>query len=348
MKRSILCIAFALPLAAAVVAAAQPALTPKGVVAPGLSAGAHGKPGERHPLSAAIDTGELERRLAEKGLAAGSPIMVRIFKLESELEVWMDKGGRFELLAVYPICNWSGRLGPKLTEGDKQSPEGLYSVGPRQLHRTGRWRRSLDIGFPNTFDKANGRTGSYILVHGGCTSTGCYAMTNPVMEELFSLSEAALAQGQERIQVHVFPFRMTQANLAAHADSEWSAFWSGLKEAHDLFERDRVPPQVGVCNNRYVVGRAGPSDANDCAANVSEVSVASARLRSVGRVLRARNTRQARRARLARRLVHLRQARRGVGRNARHAYAAARAARVAGYAKRRQASHTGGARRTQR
>ena len=230
---------------------------------------------------AASDMEDLKRRLAEKGLAAGSPIMIRVFKDESELEVWVRNGERFELFAVYPICNWSGELGPKLTEGDRQSPEGLYSIGARQLHRTGRWRRSLDIGFPNTFDKAHGRTGSYILVHGGCTSTGCFAMTNGVMEEIFTLSEAALTRGQDRIQVHVFPFRMTLKNLAAHADSPWTGFWIGLKGAYDQFEQTRVPPQVSVCNKQYVVGEVAEDDTRDCIANVSEVSVATARLRNV-------------------------------------------------------------------
>ena len=212
--------------------------------------------------------------------------MIRIFKDESELEVWVRKGERFELFAAYPICNWSGALGPKLTEGDRQSPEGLYSIGRTQLHRTGRWRRSLDIGFPNTFDKAHGRTGSYILVHGGCTSTGCFAMTNGVMEEIFTLSEAALTRGQDRIQVHVFPFRMTLKNLAAHADSPWTGFWIGLKGAYDLFEQTRVPPQVSVCDKQYVVGEVAEDDTRDCVANVSEVSVASARLRNVRRAAR--------------------------------------------------------------
>jgi murein L,D-transpeptidase YafK len=277
-----------------------------------------------------LDVEDLKRRLGEKGLAAGSPIMIRVFKDESELELWVLKGERFELFTVYRICNWSGALGPKLNEGDRQSPEGLYSIGGRQLHRTGRWRRSLDIGFPNTFDKAHGRTGSYILVHGGCTSTGCFAMTNGVMEEIFALSEAALGRGQDRIQVHVFPFRMTLKNLAAHADSPWSSFWSGLKGAYDQFEQTRIPPRVSVCNKQYAVGEAEADDESDCVANVSEVSVATARLRSVRSAARVRRVRAARRTA---QMKHVRSS----GRNARRAYAAARAARTAAHARRQAA-----------
>lgn len=340
MERRAAGIICAVLLASSSIAATQPAAAGKSA-APEL-AGAQGKPAADHVLSDAFDAQELERRLAAKGMTVGNPIMIRIFKIESELEVWMHTGARFELLAVYPICNWSGTLGPKLTEGDRQSPEGFYSIGARQLHRTGRWRRSLDIGFPNTFDRANGRTGSYVLVHGGCTSTGCYAMTNPVMEQIFTLSEAALAQGQERIQVHVFPFRGTKENLAAHAHSEWNGFWSSLKDAYDLFERTRIPPQVSVCDGKYVVGENAVADANNCVANRSEVSVASARLRSMRRLHHARL------ARYARRHAHPRHARGGTGRNARQAYAAARVSRMAADAKRRQASHVGGPRRTHR
>lgn len=194
-----------------------------------------------------------ERRLREKAMSIGSPIFIRIFKAESELEVWMQKGDRFEHFATYPICYWSGRLGPKLREGDRQAPEGIYSVSAPQLHRHGRWPRALDIGFPNPLDRANKRTGSAILVHGGCSSIGCYAMTNPVMEEIFSFAEAAIDAGQDVIPIHVFPFRMTPANVAAQSAHPWSGFWSNLKEAYDMFEQTGRPPKVAVCGTRYLV-----------------------------------------------------------------------------------------------
>jgi hypothetical protein len=172
----------------------------------------------------------------------------------------MRKGETFELLATYPICHWAGTIGPKLREGDKQNPEGFYSVGARQLHRIGRWPRSLNLGFPNSYDRAWGRTGSYILVHGGCSSIGCFAMTNAVMAEIFSLSEQALRAGQPRIDVHVFPFRMTDANLALHANSPWIDFWRNLKEGYDAFEESKLPPRVGLCDRRYVIETARPGE----------------------------------------------------------------------------------------
>jgi murein L,D-transpeptidase YafK len=221
---------------------------------------AFGKLGTAHlPVHASAEDG-LDQRLAARGMKIASPLIIRIFKAESELEMWMKAGERFELLASYPICNWAGTLGPKLREGDGQSPEGLYAIGRRQLHRSARWRRSLDIGYPNAFDRGHARTGSSILVHGGCTSTGCFAMTDRVMEQIFRLSRAALWNGQKRIAVHIFPFRMTPENMAAHAGSRWQGFWANLKEAYDLFERTRLPPAVKVCAHRYVVSEAGGDD----------------------------------------------------------------------------------------
>lgn len=200
-----------------------------------------------------------DRRLREKGMQFGSPMLIRIFKAESELEVWMLKDGQYERFQTYPICRFSGKLGPKQREGDKQAPEGFYSVSTPHLHRHGRWKRALDVGYPNALDRANGRSGSAILVHGGCSSIGCFAMTNPVMEEIFTLSEAALASGQDTLPIHIFPFRMTEEKLAAQNTNQWSEFWRNLKQAYDSFERTRQPPHVSVCGRRYMV-RDGSQD----------------------------------------------------------------------------------------
>jgi murein L,D-transpeptidase YafK len=293
-----------------------------GSSAPAEAAQAFGKLGAVE-ATAPFSAKELEQRLAAKGIEPGSPVFIRIFKKEAELELWMEVGKRFELFATYPICNWSGTLGPKLTEGDKQSPEGLYVIGGRQLRQSARWRRSLDLGFPNTFDRALRRTGSDLLIHGGCTSEGCYAMTDPVIDEIFWLSDTAIEEGQRRIQVHAFPFRMTVENMTAHTNSEWHGFWSNLKEAYDLFERTRRPPAVSVCDNRYVVGETAKDD-DDCAANISATEAWAAQ-----------------RARAA-------AARRVRARNAMRAYAAARRARLAARAKQRQALHSASQNASQR
>jgi murein L,D-transpeptidase YafK len=205
------------------------------------------------PLRGTPDLARLDERLSGQGLRLGAPAFIRIFKLESELELWLEKDGRFVRFATYPICLWSGRLGPKLQEGDLQAPEGFYTVASEQLNPNSRWHRAFNLGFPNAFDQAQGRDGSFIMIHGGCASIGCYAMTNPVIDELWGVVTAALDGGEPRVPVHVFPFRMSESNLAARRAERWSGFWTELKAGYDAFENDHIPPVVSVCRGRYVV-----------------------------------------------------------------------------------------------
>lgn len=198
------------------------------------------------------DYGSLDERLKKIGAKVGSPIFMRIFKREFELEVWLKSGGKFKHLTTYPICKWSGRLGPKLQQGDHQAPEGIYVVSKRSLNPNSRWHRSFNLGFPNLHDRSHDRTGSFLMVHGGCSSVGCYAMTNDGITEIWKLVTAALNSGQRRFQVQAFPFRMTEENLAAYPQgAKNNTFWQDLKVGYDLFEKDHVPPRVSVCDKRY-------------------------------------------------------------------------------------------------
>jgi murein L,D-transpeptidase YafK len=274
-------------------------------------------------------------------MKAGRPVMIRIFKQESELELWLQSERGYELFETYPICFWSGKLGPKVREGDRQAPEGFYRVDVSQLRLTGRNARSFYIDFPNTLDRALGRTGSSIMVHGRCTSTGCFAMTNPVMEEIYVWVERALRAGQAHIEVHAFPFRLTEANLARHMTSTWYPYWLNLKEAYDLFEHTRVPPKVSACGPKYVI-EAGYGDSRLPAepglvplANTCEPEEAWAWGSPIP-VAEAGQTQAKPPA-----------ASRANGRNARQAYAAARRARVAAYAKRARAVAAAGKTRQQ-
>ena len=222
------------------------------------------------PLPGTPDLANLSGRLTAQGLAFGAPVFVRIFKREFELELWMQRGDRFERFAIYPICRWSGDLGPKLQEGDWQAPEGFYTVTAKALNAASRWHRAFDLGFPNAFDRAHGRTGSLLMVHGGCASVGCFAMTDPVIEELWRLITAALNGGQARFHVHVFPFRMTPENLASPHNPRWGAFWRDLERGYAAFEATHVPPTIAVCAGRYIIApsadsRAGGHEiANSC------------------------------------------------------------------------------------
>jgi murein L,D-transpeptidase YafK len=198
---------------------------------------------------------QLSAALADAGFALGAPAHVRIYKRESLLEVWLGKpAGRFALFRSYPICKWSGTLGPKLAEGDRQAPEGFYRITLRQLNPASRPHRAFNLGFPNAFDRALGRTGSALMVHGGCSSVGCYAMTDPQIDEIYTIIDAALAAGQAEVDVAIFPFRLTETALQAEAHSPWLAFWQNLKQGADLFELTGTPPAVGTCDGAYRFG----------------------------------------------------------------------------------------------
>jgi murein L,D-transpeptidase YafK len=210
------------------------------------------------PLPGTPDLANLNERLSSIGVTLGAPVLVRIFKREFELEMWLAREGRFEHFATYPICRWSGTLGPKLVQGDRQAPEGFYQVDAGALNPNSRWFRSFNLGYPNIFDRAHNRTGSLIMVHGGCGSVGCFAMTNPQIAEIWQLVTTALSAGQQRFQVQVFPFRMSEARLAGYAGHPALPFWQSLKTGYDLFEAGHLPPRVSVCRGgyRFEAGRA--------------------------------------------------------------------------------------------
>lgn len=197
---------------------------------------------------------EAQTRLAKLGMTADAPILVRIFKQEAELEIWKQKDdGRFQLFKTYPICNYSGKLGPKLKEGDKQAPEGFYTVSPGRMNPNSDFHLSFNLGYPNRFDAAHGRTGAHLMVHGDCSSAGCYAMTDALIEEIYAIAREAFEGGQREFHVHAFPFRMTEANMARHRGNRWYGFWQTLKAGYDAFEQTRVQPSIAVCEKRYLV-----------------------------------------------------------------------------------------------
>jgi hypothetical protein len=143
------------------------------------------------PLPGQPDLARFPERLAASGLKLGDPVLIRIYKRDFELEVWMQSDGVFHRFATYPICGWSGYLGPKLREGDGQAPEGFYTVDASALNPNSNYYRSFNVGYPNAFDRAKGRTGSLIMVHGDCRSIGCFAMTNAQIAEIWKLVTAA-------------------------------------------------------------------------------------------------------------------------------------------------------------
>ncbi|MGV3490673.1 MAG: L,D-transpeptidase family protein [Devosia sp.] len=198
---------------------------------------------------------EAVSRLASMKSSQGAAMLVRIFKESSELEVWKQTAdGSFKLFKTYEMCAWSGTLGPKLKEGDRQSPEGFYTVTPGQMNPNSIAYLSFNTGFPNKYDRAYGRTGSDLMVHGDCSSRGCYALTNEDIAEVYTLARESFAGGNPSFQVQIFPFRMTATNMARYADNPNMSFWKDIKEGYDRFELSRTPPTYDVCNKEYAFG----------------------------------------------------------------------------------------------
>ena len=217
------------------------------------------------------------RQMENLNMDRAAPIFIRIYKEENTLEVWkQDRTGKFVVLKSYPICKFSGKLGPKIMQGDYQAPEGFYDITPEQMNPNSSQFLAFNIGYPNAFDRSLGRTGSSLMVHGGCKSVGCYAMTDYGIEEIYGLVDEAFQGGQTKIQLQAFPFHMTTANLLRHKQDLNAPFWQMLKTGSDLFLETGQPPTVAACNQRYVFNASAANTFLDpsgpCPPNVNETA----------------------------------------------------------------------------
>ncbi len=201
--------------------------------------------------------------MKEKGTDAHKPILIRAFKKEAELEIWKQKAdGQYALLKTYPMCRWSGQLGPKVREGDRQVPEGFYTITPGQMNPNSAYYLSFNVGYPNAYDRAHGYTGGSIMVHGACSSAGCFSMTDEQIAEIYAIAREAFGGGQRAIQMQSLPFRMTPENLAKHRFDPNIKFWKELKEGVDQFEVSKQETKVSICARRYVFGATPASGAS--------------------------------------------------------------------------------------
>ncbi len=199
--------------------------------------------------------------MSAKGTDAHEPVLIRTYKKESELEIWKRRksDGKYALLKTYPMCRWSGQLGPKVREGDRQVPEGFYAIAPSQMNPNSNYYLSFNVGYPNAYDRALGRTGGMIMVHGDCSSAGCFSMTDNQIAEIYAIAREGFGGGQKEIQLQSYPFRMTAENLAKHRLDPNMAFWKQLKQGSDHFEVTKLEPKVNVCGRRYVFDATAPN-----------------------------------------------------------------------------------------
>lgn len=200
----------------------------------------------------------LVSKMKANAMSPADPIVVRIFKQESELEIWKrTRTGQYALLKTYPMCRWSGKLGPKKRAGDRQAPEGFYSIPASMLNPKSQYYLSVNLGYPNRLEAALGYTGEALMIHGACSSSGCYAMTDEGVGEIYAIGREALKGGQRAFQVQAYPFRMTAQNMAKNRNDPNYAFWQNLNRGYDTFEKTRRPPQVGYCGGGYAFAAEG-------------------------------------------------------------------------------------------
>src|SRR6187401_1287303 len=109
--------------------------------------------------------GRLDQEARALQSSLGAPVLIRIFKQSKTLQLWLQAGDRFVLFRSYPICKLSGGLGPKTREGDQQAPEGLYQISLEQLNPRSRFYLSLNLGYPNAYEAAQGWTGDALMIH---------------------------------------------------------------------------------------------------------------------------------------------------------------------------------------
>jgi hypothetical protein len=196
------------------------------------------------------------------GVDKNAPVLLRLFKESSELELWrQNRNGMYVLATTISICRYSGALGPKKKQGDRQAPEGFYSIGPAQLNYSSREWLSFNTGYPNQYDRYYGRTGFALMIHGGCSSIGCFAINDAPMQELFTVVRDSLHNGQKLVQLQIFPFRMNAMNMARYSNNPNIEFWKELKAGYDAFEETKQEPVIIVDKGHYVVPRVVTANA---------------------------------------------------------------------------------------
>ena len=193
----------------------------------------------------------LRKALKDNGCKENQPIYIRILKSPGVLEVWVKSGKQYKLFKQYLICDFSGGFGTKTRNGDGKCPEGYYSITPSQLNPVSNYHLAINVGYPNAYDQQHNYTGTAIMIHGDCRSIGCYAMTDPMIEEIYTMIYEAFLHGQKSIDVAIFPFRLTNQNIDKYSNYPYVSFWQHLKPGFDIFEYSHVPPVVRVVKADY-------------------------------------------------------------------------------------------------
>ncbi|MFD2584056.1 murein L,D-transpeptidase family protein [Pedobacter vanadiisoli] len=186
-------------------------------------------------------------------------MLINAYKSEGKLEVWLkaDADKDYKLFRTYDFCAHSGTLGPKVIEGDGQTPEGFYYINV--FNPMSNFHLSLGINYPNTVDNArtgkDRKPGGDIYIHGNCVTVGCIPLTDEKIKEIYVLAVEARNTGQEKIPVNIYPFKMTNINMKKYITQfpAQANFWKSLQAGYLAFEQHKIQPEVSEVKGIYVV-----------------------------------------------------------------------------------------------
>ncbi|MDN3586869.1 L,D-transpeptidase family protein [Pedobacter aquatilis] len=201
----------------------------------------------------------LQKFLKADGFGNDFSMLISAYKSEGKLEVWLRNNSdkKYKLFRTYDFCAYSGTLGPKVIEGDKQTPEGFYYINVFNPMST--YHLSLGVNYPNSVDLARTgkekKTGGDIYIHGNCVTVGCIPLTDEKIKEVYVLAVEAKNSGQEKIPVNIYPFKITDGNLKKYGKEfpAQATFWKLLQPAYIAFEKNKNLADIKEVNGKYVI-----------------------------------------------------------------------------------------------
>lgn len=201
----------------------------------------------------------LQKFVKAAGFGNNFSMLINAYKAEGKLEIWLksysDK--QYKLFRTYDFCEHSGTLGPKVIEGDKQIPEGFYYINVFNPMST--FHLSLGVNYPNSVDLArtgkDRKPGNDIYIHGNCVTVGCIPLTDEKIKEVYVLAVEAKDNGQEKIPVNIYPFKMTDGNMKKYSAlfPTQLAFWKTLQPGYFAFEKNRNLADIKEVGGKYVI-----------------------------------------------------------------------------------------------
>ncbi|MNK68211.1 L,D-transpeptidase catalytic domain [compost metagenome] len=189
-----------------------------------------------------------------------SPFMIiNAYKAEGKLEIWLKNGSDkvYQLFKTYDFCEHSGTLGPKVIEGDGQTPEGFYYINV--FNPMSNFHLSLGINYPNSVDNfrtgKDRKTGGDIYIHGSCVTVGCIPLTDEKIKEVYLLAMFSSDLKSKKVPVNIYPFKMTDQNMKKYS-AEFPTqvtFWKSLQPVFLAFEQNKTQPNVNEVKGEYLL-----------------------------------------------------------------------------------------------